>query len=179
VTAGNPSTASGSAYHPWTTYIVAREEARRRGDRKVGTEHLLLALLSEPDLSGILDVRIEEARAALDALDLQAFAAIGLDARLDLPPLPSLPSTPPAELPRKPTFRAVLKGRLPMTPTAKKVLEASRNPTRRGRAHPGTRYVAKNVLAELLELERPDPVAELLAGLGVEPAAIRERLARA
>jgi hypothetical protein len=172
VTAGSPSTARGSAYHPWTTYIVAREEARRRGDRKVGTEHLLLALLSEPDLSGVLDATIEEARAALDALDLQAFAAIGLDVRLDLPPLPSTPSEEP---PRKPTFRAVLKGRLPMTPTAKKTLEASRT-TRLGRAHP--RYVAKDVLAELLELERPDPVAELLARLGVEPAAIRERLAR-
>jgi hypothetical protein len=175
VTAGSPSTASGGTYHPWTTYIAAREEARRRGDRKVGTEHLLLALLSEPDLAGIFDVTIEEARAALDALDLQAFAAIGLDARLDLPPLPS---TPLAELPRKPTLRAVLKGRLPMTPTAKKALEASTKGTRRGRAHPGTRYAAKNVLAALLELERPDPAAELLAGLGVEPAAIRERLAR-
>jgi len=141
VTAGNPSTAEGSAYHPWTTYIVAREEARRRGDRKVGTEHLLLALLSEPDLSGILDVTIEEARTALDAL------------------------------------RAVLKGRLPMTPTAKRTLEASSKGTRRGRARPGTRYVAKNVLAALLELERPDPAAELLVGLGLEPAAIRERLA--
>jgi hypothetical protein len=174
LTAGSPPTATGSAYHPWATYIVAREEARRRGDRKVGTEHLLLALLSEPDLSGILDVTIEEARAALDALDLQAFAAIGLDVRLELPP-PS--STPSAEPPRKPTFRAVLKGRLPMTPTAKKTLEASRG-TRRGRANPDTRWVAKNVLAALLELERPDPAAELLAGLGVEPAAIRERLAR-
>jgi hypothetical protein len=30
------------AYHPWnpwSTYIDAREEARRRGDRKAGTEH--------------------------------------------------------------------------------------------------------------------------------------------
>jgi hypothetical protein len=173
VTAGSPATEGGSAYHPWTTYIAAREEARRRGDRKVGTEHLLLALLSEPDLSGILDVTIDQARAALDALDLQAFAAIGLDARLDLPPLPS---TPLAELPRRPTFRAVLKGRLPMTPTAKKALEASRKGTRHGRTH--TRYVAKNVLAALLELERPDPAAELLAGLGVEPAVVLERLAR-
>ncbi|MGH3003218.1 MAG: Clp protease N-terminal domain-containing protein [Gaiellaceae bacterium] len=170
MTAGSPSTARGSAYHPWTTYIDAREEARRRGDRKVGTEHLLLALLSESDLAGILDVTIEEARAALDALDLQAFAAIGLDARIDLPPLPSTPST--AQSPRRPRLRAVLKGRLPMTPTAKKTLEASRAGTRRP-----PRYVARDVLAALLELERPDPAAELLAGLGVEPAAIRERLA--
>ena len=38
------------AYHPWRTYIDAREEARRRGDRKVGTEHLILGLLREPVL---------------------------------------------------------------------------------------------------------------------------------
>jgi hypothetical protein len=99
-----------------------------------------------------------------------AFAAIGLNARLDLPPLPS---TPLAQLPRRPTVRAVLTGRLPMTPTAKKALEASRMGPRRR-----PRYAAKNVLAALLELEPPDPVAELLAGLGVEPAEIRERLAR-
>jgi Clp amino terminal domain, pathogenicity island component len=169
------TTARRPVYHPWTTYIVAREEARRRGDRKVGTEHLLLALLAEPDLAGVLDVTVEEARAALDALDLQAFAAIGLDTRVNLPPLPSTPS---AELPRRPTLRAVLKGRLPLTPTAKKMLEASKNETRRGRADSSTRYLAKNVLAALLELERPDPAAELLAGLGVDPAATRERLAR-
>ena len=35
-------------YHPWTTYVDARQEARRRGDHKVGTEHLVLALLMEP-----------------------------------------------------------------------------------------------------------------------------------
>jgi Clp amino terminal domain, pathogenicity island component len=170
VTARSPSAAGASGYHPWSTYIAAREEARRRGDRKVGTEHLLLALLSEPELAGILDVTVEEARAALDALDLEAFAAIGLDARLDLPPLPS---TPLAELPRKPTFRAVLKGRLPMTPTAKKALQASRTGPRRRPT-----FAAEDVLAALLELGRPDPAAELLAGLGVDPAAIRERLAR-
>ncbi|MHB1833596.1 MAG: Clp protease N-terminal domain-containing protein, partial [Solirubrobacteraceae bacterium] len=39
------------ASNPWSTYIDAREEARRRGDRKVGTEHLILGLLSEPLLA--------------------------------------------------------------------------------------------------------------------------------
>jgi hypothetical protein len=38
-------------YHPWTTYVYAREEARRRGDGCVGTEHLVLGLLREPDLA--------------------------------------------------------------------------------------------------------------------------------
>jgi|HubBroStandDraft_6_1064221.scaffolds.fasta_scaffold26237_5 hypothetical protein len=39
---------SRERYHPWSTYIAAREEARRRGDRRVGTEHLLVALLENP-----------------------------------------------------------------------------------------------------------------------------------
>ncbi|HKR98147.1 MAG TPA: Clp protease N-terminal domain-containing protein, partial [Candidatus Dormibacteraeota bacterium] len=41
-------------YHPWTTYVYAREEARLRGDRRVGTEHLVLGLLREPDLAQVL-----------------------------------------------------------------------------------------------------------------------------
>jgi ClpA/ClpB-like protein len=39
------------AWNPWSTYIDAREEARRCGDRKVGTEHLILGLLMEPVLA--------------------------------------------------------------------------------------------------------------------------------
>lgn len=36
------------------TYIRAREEARRRGDIKVGTEHLLLGLLHDHDIGSAL-----------------------------------------------------------------------------------------------------------------------------
>jgi hypothetical protein len=159
-----------AAYHPWTTYIAAREEARRRGDRRIGTEHLLLALLIEPELAGAVGPDLEAARTALDQLDRHALAAVGLDAHVDVP---ALPSTPPPKLPRKPTLRAVLQDRLPLTPTAKKVLTASSRGMRHGRRHPGARYV----LASLLELKRPDPAAELLAQLGVDSAAVRERLA--
>ena len=35
---------------------AAREEARRRGDRRVGTEHLLLALLEDPAIEAVLGV---------------------------------------------------------------------------------------------------------------------------
>ena len=50
----------------------AAEEARRRGDRRVGTEHLLLGLLHEPDSKAAraLGVSLEDARLASDALDL-------------------------------------------------------------------------------------------------------------
>jgi len=81
---------------------------------------------------------------------------------------------PRTGLPRRPTLKAVLRGRLPLTPAAKKVLEASWKETR-GRRQLGEQYL----LASLLELERPDPAAELLAHLGIDRAAARERLDRA
>ena len=55
------------AYHPWSTYIDAREEARRGGDRKVGTEHLILGLLREPVLARALGCDLQTARDALEA----------------------------------------------------------------------------------------------------------------
>jgi hypothetical protein len=68
------------AYHPWRTYIDAREEARRRGDRKVGTEHLILGLLREPLLAQALGCDLQTARDALDAIDQDALAAVGIGA---------------------------------------------------------------------------------------------------
>jgi len=160
---------NAAAYHPWRTYIAAREEARERGDRRVGTEHLLVALLLEPGLAEVVGVNDQAARATLAELDRQALAATGIDLRLE----PQGPA-PRRALPRRPTFKAVLRDRLPMTPVAKKALEASSKGMRRGRRHPG----AKHVLASLLELERPDPAAELLAHLGIDPADVRKRLGR-
>lgn len=156
-------------WSPWATYVAAREEARCRGDRRVGTEHVLVALLLEPDLASALDTDAEAARAGLATLDRQALAAVGVGAQIEQP----VPA-PRTRLPRRPTMKVVLQGRLPLTPVAKKVLEASWKATR-SRRQPGEQYV----LASLLELERPDPAAELLAHLGVDPAAARERLDRA
>jgi Clp amino terminal domain, pathogenicity island component len=150
-----------AVYHPWTTYIDAREEARRRGDRKVGTEHLALALLMEPEVASALGVDVQAGRAALEAIDADALAGIGFDACLAVPPLPE---DDRARAPRRPTVRAVLRGRLPMTPAAKSVLRESSAGMRRGHRHPD----AKHVLASLLRLEPPDPAAELFERLGVE-----------
>ncbi len=149
-----------AVYHPWTTYIDAREEARRRGDRKVGTEHLALALLMEPEVESALGVDVQAGRAALEAIDVEALAGIGFDTRLAVP---TLPDDRPRG-PRRPTVRAVLTGRLPMTPAAKSVLRESSAGMRRGHPHPGP----QRVLASLLRLERPDPAAELFERLGVE-----------
>ena len=186
-------------YHPWTTYIDARHEARRRGDHKVGTEHLVLALLMEPALAGALGADLASARAQLEALDRDALGAVGVvltgaapfalasdtprQAAGTLPgeaPLSDAPAVdaPPADAPpagraRRPTFKDVLEGRLPLTPAAKALLRDSSKEMRRvGGRHLGPQHV----LAALLELEPPDPAAELFAGLGVDRAAARGRL---
>jgi Clp amino terminal domain, pathogenicity island component len=155
----------GDAYHPWTTYIYAREEARRRGDRRAGTEHLVLGLLRDPAIESVLGVSLQSARDALDALDREAFEALGIAATLDAPPLAM------REAPARPTVKAVLKDRLPLTPAAKFALQEAGKPIRRGR-----HITPQQVLLKLLDLRSPDPAAVLLAAMGVDYAAVRERL---
>ncbi|HEX3933023.1 MAG TPA: Clp protease N-terminal domain-containing protein [Nocardioides sp.] len=156
------------AWNPWSTYIDAREEARRRGDRKVGTEHLILGLLREPVLAQALGCDLQTARDALDAMDHDALAAVGIGAAFHAPPIPI---DEPIKRPSRPTLKAVLRDRLPMTPAAKTALENSYKERRRGHHIP-----PQQVLLTILELKPPDPAAELIAALGVDRAAVRERL---
>ena len=51
--------------HAWAIYLQASEEARRRGDRRVGTDHILLALFEDPSTEAVLDVSLQQARQAL------------------------------------------------------------------------------------------------------------------
>jgi hypothetical protein len=159
------SSRAGDDYHPWSTYVVAREEARRRGDRRIGTELVLVALLSEPAIAAVLDTDTEHARAALDAMDNEALVAIGMDPPPEVPRLPALDSS---AVPARPTVRMVLRKHLRLTPSAKRVLSESSRDMRRGRSHPGPQHV----LAGILELQAPDPAAELLAALGVQPGTV-------
>ena len=64
--------------HGWAIYLRAGEEARRRGDRRSGTDHLLLALLEDPSLEALLGVSLQQARQALESLDREALGALGL-----------------------------------------------------------------------------------------------------
>ncbi len=158
-------------YHPWSTYVEAREEARLRGDRKVGTEHLAVSLLMEPELAGVLGCDAPAARAALHAMDREALAAVGLQAALE----PSPPAAPERRhAPRRPSIKTVLLRRMALTPAAKDVLRTSSKDMRKpGRHHPGPQHV----LLALLQRQRPDPAAELFASLGVDPVLARQRLA--
>jgi len=152
--------------HGWALYLQASEEARRRGDRRAGTEQVLLALLHVPSIETALGVTLQQARRILDSLDRDALAALGMGPGVDAPPLPTRP------VPKKPRFRDIAKeDRLRMTPVAKKVLEDASRPNRRR-----IQVTAEQVLAQILTLSPPDPAAVLLRALGVNPSDVRLRL---
>ena len=152
--------------HAWAIYLQASEEARRRGDRRVGTDHVLLALLEDPSIEVVLGVSLQQARQAHESLDQEALSALGLGSGNDAPPLPM------RAVPKKPTIRDIMKkDRLRMTPAAKKVLEDAAKPNRR------RLYVtAQQVLAQILTLQPPDPAAVLLDSLGVNRSEVWHRL---
>lgn len=137
----------------------ATEEARRRGDRRLGTDHLLLGLLHDEDspAAKALGVSLADARAASDALDRAALAAVGIQIK-------TLGEGPPAASGRR--FPPLTSG---ARAVFKRAIDEAR-PFKSGQI--GT----SNFLLALLSLERPDPAAELLAALGADPAAVRKRL---
>jgi ATP-dependent Clp protease ATP-binding subunit ClpA len=149
--------------HVWTVYLRASEEARRRGDRRTGTEHLLLSLLEDPSIEVALGVSLQQARQALESLDHEARGALGLGSGADAPELPMRP------MPKKPRIRDVAqKDRLRPTPAAKKVLQDAVKPNRRK-----TQVTAQQVLAQILALQPPDPAAVLLGALDVNSSEVR------
>ena len=158
--------AAPEVLHAWNLYLRAGEEARSRGDRRTGTDHLLLALLEDPWVEVALGVSLQQARQALESLDNEALGALGLG------PGAGAPLLPMRAVPKKPTLRDIAKkDRLRMTPAAKKALEAAARPNRRG-----LQITAQQVLVQLLALQSPDPAAVLLGALGVNTPEVRRRL---
>jgi ATP-dependent Clp protease ATP-binding subunit ClpA len=142
-----------------TVLASAAEEARRRGDRRLGTDHLLLALLGDPG-SGVaraLGVDLAAARTASDSLDRAALAAVGVNVtHLGTPP----PSAFTRWLPS-------------LTSGARAVLSSAVEQTHRTKTpHIETR----DLLVALLARESPDPAADLLTALGVDREQVRGRL---
>jgi hypothetical protein len=152
-------------YNPVSTYIVACEEARQRGDRRVGTDHLLLALLRDPHIEDAVGVNHEQARTALVGLDKEALVAIGLPTTWDVPPLSEHALAP------QPSLHKAWKIHMKLSPSAKRAL---REFGPRMRVHLPTS--PEQLLASLLENNPPDPAAVLLNVLGVDSLALRQRL---
>jgi hypothetical protein len=158
--------AAPEVLHPWAIYLQASEEARRRGDRRTGTDHILLALMEDPSIEVALGVSLQQARQAQESLDHEALDALGLGSGADAPELPM------RAVPKKPKIRDVAqKDRLRPTPAAKKVLQNAVKPNRRK-----TQVTAQQVLAQLLTLQPPEPAAVLLGALGVNTSEVRRRL---
>ncbi|MFJ9563640.1 Clp protease N-terminal domain-containing protein [Streptomyces fuscichromogenes] len=139
-----------------TAVASAVDEAALRGDRRIGTEHLLLGVLHEPGAVRALGTDLPTARAALDALDRSALAVVGIDVQgVERPPVPTS---------RK---------RAPFTSGARAVFPRALAETRRSRSR---RIAPEHLLLALLDCERPDPAADLLAQLHVDRAAVRDRM---
>jgi ATP-dependent Clp protease ATP-binding subunit ClpA len=150
-------------------------EARRRGDRRIGTQHLLLGLLHDPEGAAALGVSLAQARAGEEVLDREALAAVGID--------PGLPGAPAASVQEgigdaagdgQVLGAAVSRtGRLPFTSGAKDVLARSVKyaATERSRL-----LTERHLLLALLDDRIPDPAATLLAHLGVNTDEVRARL---
>jgi hypothetical protein len=160
-------TVAPGVLHAWAIYLQASEEARRRGDRRTGTDHILLALFEDPSIEAVLGVNLQQARQALESLDHEALGAVGLGSDADAPPIPM------RAVPKKPRIRDVAKkDRFRMTPAAKKVLEEAYKP----KGHRKLQVTGPEVLAQILALQPPDPAAVLLGALGIDRAAARQRL---
>ena len=137
----------------------AADEALRRGDRRIGTDHLLLSLLTDPASAALLNTTADAARAAADNLDRQALLAIGIDIE-DFQPT----ATPAAG--KRPSF----------TSGAREVLSRTLVLTAAEKAR---RIEPRHLLLALLERPHPDPAAALLTALGIDPATTRARLTTA
>ena len=132
------------------------EEAGRRGDRRIGTDHLLMGLLHDDDTATVVGVSVADARSTADALDARALEAIGLP----------IGDFRPAGQPRKLT-------RTPLTSGARSVLHRTVAFTT---AEHSRRIMPRHLLLALLERDRPDPAAVLLAECGVDGQELSRRL---
>jgi Clp amino terminal domain, pathogenicity island component len=162
----------------------ALAEARLRGDRRVGTEHLLLGLLRHPETAAAQAIGVDlfAARRALATLDAEALALIGIDVAAtplaaDAPtsadeaaPLGLCGFEPPRQ-PGPPTPEQVARLRAALSSGARAVLSRAvvegPGPPQPGKPRPPT---PETILAALLAREPPDPAAALLARLGVDRA---------
>ena len=134
----------------------AMDEARCSGDKRLGTDHLLLGALHDPGPAGILGVTLDEARATAAALDRAALASIGIDAQgFKRSTMPGRGKKPPFSS----GARSVVEGMLRYA-----VDQKSRQIT------------TANLLLSLLDRGEHDPAASLLNELGVDRAEVRRRV---
>ena len=138
----------------------ARHEAERRGDRRIGTDHLLIALLEDAAVARAAGVDAGAARRAAERLDREALAAIGIRLTDWQPDRDAAPG-------RRVLF---------MTAGAKAVI---RRTLAVAQAEKARAITTRHLLLALLDQHQPDPATALLAALPIDQAALRLRLATA
>jgi hypothetical protein len=137
--------------------LDASAAARRCGDRRVSTEHVLLAVLAGPDpiAADVLGTSLDTAEEALRELDRRALATVGITG-VEVPPIPAA------------------SGRsLRLTPGALSVFRGL------GKLSRGERTGPKHVVLALLDRRSPDPAAALIDALSIDRAEARRRLGAA
>ncbi|MET7329404.1 Clp protease N-terminal domain-containing protein [Nonomuraea sp. NPDC005650] len=137
---------------------AAFDEARQRGDRRLGTEHLLLGVLHDADLARAVGVDVAGARAALDELDRAALRMLGLEV---------------GDLPRSPRKHPQVPGTALTSSARATINQAIKATTLKTRAAEAPRQLVFALLAQ----GRPDPVAGLIDHLGIDRVAVRGRCA--
>ena len=156
-----PDTAAPARFK--TVLEHARAEAELRGDRRIGTDHLLLALLHEQDEppARALGATLADGRAALESMDRAALGSIGIHLEGPLTP-------PPVRGHRRHALNSA----------ARAAIVAAKQEADRDRRR-GSRIEPRHLLLALLAGRRPDPAADLLTALGLQPPTVRARLAGA
>jgi ATP-dependent Clp protease ATP-binding subunit ClpA len=139
---------------------LARQEADRRGDRRIGTDHLLLALLHDEAAppARALGVALADGRSALDSMDQAALAALGIHFDGALAPQAARGHR-----------------RMTINSAARTVIAAAKQQADHERG--GRRIEPRHLLLALLTTRHPDPAADLLTELNLNGATVRERLA--
>jgi hypothetical protein len=125
--------------------LLGQEEARLRGQGEIGTEHMLLGLVDEPECDGA------------KALELLRISATEVRTHVD-------------EILGRGDVDGSPTGAMPFTPCAKKVLElSSREAMRLGHNDIGTEHILLAMVRE-----REGGAAQVLVSLGVDLSRMRE-----
>ena len=161
------------------TVVGAQYEARLLHSQRIGTEHLLLALLAQPTPSaavlarhGLTRPQVAEAVAAYlgtGDLDAEALTTLGID--LDAVRSSVEASFGPGALDR-PVDGTKPAGHIPFTPRAKKVLELSLREAMAMKS----KTIADGHIALGLLREGEGLAAKVLADRGVDPVELRREL---
>jgi hypothetical protein len=145
---------------------AAQASARRRGDGRIGTDHLLIGVVtSGNEITRRAGLSVEGLHEALDRLDGSALGAFGIEAASEAL-LACSPVLGP-HLGRKRLHRRIPARHLPLTAGAKRSLKKS---VQLALDHRHRRINTNHLLAALSTGGHNDPAVRLLRSSAVDPA---------